>query len=443
MLIILSKALNTEFFIVRKIAFSQSRSFSSFIIRIAIAAVALSVAVMIIASSFINGFQKEIRHKIFGFWAHLHVQPYSLSSSYQNNGVYKYQDFYTGKIKLANVRHIQVSAMKGGLLKTKEDFEGIVLKGVGNDFDWNVFSPYLKRGKIIQGDSTTTQKQILISKLTADRLKIDTGDKVVVNFIGQEMKARAFKVRGIYETGIEEFDKEIALVDISLIQDINSWGRDTVGGFDIFLNESSLFKSRSRTYFLTLFGSLLTKEQFETINKDPIDEWAVKLNYDIHAENLEVASIKDLKPGLFDWLDLQTMNELIILALMILVAVINMITTLLILILDRTHMVGLLKALGSTNASVSRLFLYYALVIVGVGLLLGNTIGLGICLLQQHWHFIKLPQESYYLSYAPISINIAWVVAVNIGTIITCFVLLILPSRLVSRISPVKALRFD
>ena len=435
--------MNTEFFIVRKIAFSQSRSFSSFIIRIAIAAVALSVAVMIVASSFINGFQKEIRHKIFAFWAHLHVQPYSLSSGYQTAGVYKYQDFYTGKIKLPNVRHIQVSAMKGGLLKTKEEFEGIVVKGVGTDFDWNVFKPYLIRGATIQGDSTATQKQLLISKLTADRLKIDTGDKVVVHFIGKEMNARAFRVKGIYETGIEEFDKEIAIADISVLQDINQWGRDTVGGFDIFLNESSLFKSRARAYFLTVFGSLLSKEQFENLNKDPIDEWAVRLNYAIQVESLEVASIKDLKPGLFDWLDLQTMNELIILALMILVAVINMITTLLILILDRTQMIGILKALGSTNTSISKLFLYYALVIVGIGLVLGNTIGLGICFVQQHWHLIQLPQESYYLSYAPISINVAWVVAVNMGTVFTCIVLLIVPSSIVGRISPVKALRFD
>ena len=435
--------MNTELFIVRKIAFSRSRSFSSFIIRIAVAAVALSVAVMILASSFINGFQKEIRNKVFAFWAHVHIKPYTMSSGYEGGGVYKWQDFYKNKQILPDARHIQVTAMKGGLLKTKEDFDGIVLKGVGEDFDWQTFDPYLKYGKMINGDSTATMKQILISKLTANRLEIDTGDKVVVNFIGQEMRARAFRVCGIYETGIEEFDKEIALVDIRVIQDINNWGRDTVGGFDIFLKENHLFKSRSRAYFLSVFGSLLTKERFDELNKDPIDELAVKMNYDIHSENLDVMSIKEMRPGLFDWLDLQTMNELIILGLMILVAVINMVTTLLILILDRTNMIGLLKALGSSNTSVSRLFLYYALIIVGTGLLIGNVAGLGLCFIQQHFHIIKLPQESYYLSYAPISISWAWVAGVDIGTVIVCFLLLILPSRLVSRISPVKALRFS
>jgi lipoprotein-releasing system permease protein len=398
---------------------------------------------MIITSSFINGFQKEIRGKVFAFWAHMHIKPYSLADSYESGGVYRYQDFYTKKNMLPDVRHIQVSAMKGGLLKTKEDFEGIVLRGVGDDFDWEVFKPYLKRGNIIQGDSTETMRQILISKATADRLQIDTGDKVVVNFIGREMRARAFRVRGIYETGIEEFDREIAMVDIRIIQDINGWGRDTVGGFDVFLKENHLFKSRARAYYLSVFGGLLSKEKYEALNKDPIDDLAVKMNYDIHAENLEVQSIKEMRPGLFDWLDLQTMNELIILALMILVAVINMVTTLLILILDRTNMIGLLKALGSSNASVSRLFLYYALVIIGAGLVIGNVVGLGLCLIQQHYHLIKLPQESYYLSYAPISISRSWVAIVDIGTVAICLVLLILPSRLVGRITPVRALRFD
>jgi lipoprotein-releasing system permease protein len=283
----------------------------------------------------------------------------------------------------------------------------------------------------------------LISKATADRLQIETGAKVVVNFIGQEMKARPFRVRGIYETGIEEFDREIALVDIRVIQDINGWGRDTVGGFDVFLKENQLFKSRSRAYYLSVLGGLLSKERYEELNKDPIDELTLKMNYDIHAENLEVNSIKELKPGLFDWLDLQTMNELIILALMILVAVINMVTTLLILILDRTNMIGLLKALGSNNTAVSRLFLYYALVIIGAGLIIGNVTGIGLCLIQQHWHLIKLPQESYYMTYAPISISWTWVAIVDIGTVVVCLVLLILPSRLVGRISPVKALRFS
>ena len=434
--------MNTELFIVRKIAFSNSRSFSAFIIRIAIAAVALSVAVMIIASSFINGFQKEIRGKVFAFWAHLHVRPYSLADSYESSGVYRYQDFYKKKEMLPDARHIQVTAMKGGLLKAKDDFDGIVLKGAGDDFDWETFRPYLKRGNLISGDSTHTTKQIMISKATANRLQIDTGDKVVVNFIGQEMRARAFRVRGIYETGIEEFDKEIALVDIRVIQDVNNWGRDTVGGFDIFLKEDHLFKSRSRAYFLTVFGGLLSKEHFAALNNDPIDELSAKINGDIHTDNLEVMSIKEMKPGLFDWLDLQTMNELIILALMILVAVINMITTLLILILDRTNMIGLLKALGSPNSSVGKLFLYYAFVIVGTGLLIGNVAGLGICLIQQHYHILKLPQESYYISYAPISISWTWVMSVDIGTVVVCLLLLVLPSRLVGRITPVRALRF-
>lgn len=438
-----SKILNHEFFIVRRIAFSNRKSFSAFIIRIAIAAVALSVSTMIIATSLVNGFQKEIRNKVFGFWGHVRIANYSLSQSYKEQGIYKYQDFYTNKAKLPQVRHIQTMAVKGALLKTKDNFDGIVLKGVDQDFDWNVFQQYLLRGSIFSGDSLSLSKQILISRITADRLQIDTGAKLIVNILGNEMKTRIFFVKGIYETGIEEFDKEYALVPISTIQVLNNWGTDTVGGFEIFLKEENLFKSRGKAYLLTLFGALMSKEQLEQLSKDPIDDITTQINYDINNMNLEAESIKNLRPGMFDWLELQTMNELIILLLMIAVAVINMVTTLLILILDRTNMIGILKALGSSDISVRKIFLYYAGFIVGLGLLIGNFFGIGLCLLQKYFHILKLPQDSYYLSYAPVEINWGWIVSMNLATIIICLLLLILPSYIIAKISPVKAIRFS
>jgi lipoprotein-releasing system permease protein len=410
-------------------------------IRISIAAVALSVAVMITASSFINGFQYEIRSKIFAFWAHLHVQPYSLSDTYESKGVYVHQAFYEHP-SLPSVRHIQSTAVKAGLLKSKDEFEGIVLKGAGLDFDWSVFAPYLKRGSLLSSDSDMRTKEILISATTATRLQLDTGDKVIVHFIGEEMRARAFRVRGIYETGIEEFDAQTALIDIRVIQDLNHWGRDTVGGFDIYLQDEQLFKSRNRAYFLALAGPLISPERYAELNLDPLDRVATSINYAIDNDQLEVRSIREMKPGLFDWLDLQTMNELIILLLMVAVAIINMITTLLILILDRTRMIGLLKALGSDDVAVRHIFLLYAASIIGIGLLIGNVVGIGLCSLQAYTHWIKLPQESYYLSYAPVRFNWLWIVSVNIGTIVTCVLLLIIPSSLISRISPVKAIRF-
>lgn len=435
--------MNLEFFIVRKIAFSNRKNFSAFIIRIAILAVALSLATMIIATSMVNGFQKEIRNKVLSFWSHLEITPFSLTNSLHEQGIYKYQDFYKNQNIIPEAKHIQISALKGGLLKTDNDFEGIVLKGVGDDYDWKNFTPYLKSGEIIKTGSENSQRDILISKQTAKRLLLKTGDKVVVTFMGKSIRNRPFKVKGIYETGLEEFDSKYAMVDIAVIQELNNWGSDTVGGFEVFLKEENLFKNRWRSYFLTVFGGLLSEEKYNEMQRDPLETIGEEVYSRMENSKLDVQTIKSITPGIFDWLDLQTMNELIILSLMIVVAAINMITALLILILERTNMIGIMKALGAGNVSIRRLFLLYSAVIIAVGLLAGNAFGIGLCLLQQHFHFITLPQESYYLSYAPVAINWSWILFLNAGTVLTTLVLLIIPSMLVSRISPVKAIRFE
>jgi lipoprotein-releasing system permease protein len=435
--------LKPELFIVRKIAFSSRNTFSAFIIRIAIAAVALSLCTMIVATSMVTGFQKEIRNKVLGFWSHLQIVPFSLTNSLEEKGIYLYQDFYTDKTVFPEIKHIQVTALKGGLLKTNDDFEGVVLKGVGRDFDWNNFAPYLKRGEIIRPDSIETRKNILISKATAQRLQIDTGYKLTVTFMGKTIRNRPFKVCGIYETGLEEFDKKYALVDIGIIQELNNWGPDTVGGFEVFLKEDNLFKSRWKAYSLALFGGFMNKDQQQALAMDPLDKIGAEVYSRMANPELDVQTIKSINPGIFDWLELQTMNELIILILMLVVAVINMITTLLILILERTNMIGILKALGSDNLSIRKIFLFYSAVIIGVGLFIGNFTGIGICLLQQQFHLIKLPQESYYLSYAPVELSLTWVLLLNVGTIITTLLLLIIPTRLVAKISPIKAIRFE
>jgi len=434
---------NLEFFIVRKIAFSSRKSFSSFIIRIAVAAVALSLSTMIITTSLVNGFQKEIRSKVLSFWSHLEIVPFSLTNSLQEEGIYRYQDFYTDKKIIPEAQHIQVTALKGGLLKTNDEFEGIVLKGVGDDFQWKNMLPYLKQGEKINVGEESSQQQILISKATADRLQLKLNDKVIVSFMGRNIRNRPFKVRGIFETGMEEFDKKYAMVDIGVIQELNNWGKDTVGGFEVFLKQENLFKDRSRSYFLTLFGALLSEEKFDELKRDPLENIGEQVYSRMNNPKLDVQTIKSISPGIFDWLDLQTMNELIILTLMIIVAAINMITALLILILERTNMIGIMKALGADNVSIRRIFLYYSAVIIGIGLLAGNVFGIGLCLAQQHFHFITLPQESYYLSYAPVDISWSWILAMNIGTIIFTLLLLVIPSMLVSKISPVKAIRFE
>ncbi len=398
---------------------------------------------MIIATAMVNGFQKEIRNKVLSFWSHLEIVPFSLTNSLQDEGIYKYQDFYKDSTLIPQARHIQVTALKAGLLKTNEDFEGIVLKGTGSDFEWDNFLPYLKAGDRMHPGDAGSQRDILISKTTADRLNLKINDKLVVAFMGRSVRNRPFVVKGIYETGLEDFDRRYALVDIGLIQELNNWGTDTVGGFEVFLKEKELFKSRWKAYYFMLFGGLMNKEHAEEMRKDPIEEIGEKVYAQVNNPRLDVQTIKSINPGIFDWLDLQTMNELIILTLMVVVAAINMITALLILILERTNMIGIMKALGAGNLSIRRIFIYYSAVIIGIGLLAGNVFGIGLCLLQKHFHLLKLPQESYYLSYAPIDMNWSWILALNLATILITLVLLIIPSTLVSRISPVKAIRFE
>ncbi len=404
---------------------------------------ALSICSMIITTSLVNGFQKEIRSKVFGFWAHINIVPFSLTKSFEEAGVYKHQEFYNNKSVLPEAAHIQSVAFKGGLLKTRDAFEGIVLKGIDDDFNLDVFSAYLKQGAMLSPDTNERKKQIIISNATAKRLHLNVGDKAIVNFMGSKVRSRAFNVCGIYETGLDEFDRQYALSSITVIQDLNNWGRDTIGGFEVFLKENNLFKSRAKAYFLTLFGGLLSEETAALLRADPLDEIANSIYFRLPNNQLDVQTIKYQNPGIFDWLELQTMNELIILTLMILVAAINMMTALLILILERTNMIGILKALGSTNASIRSMFIYYALAIIGGGLLIGNAVGIGLCVLQQKFGFVKLPQEIYYISQAPIDMSFTWIIALNIFALLVCTVLLLLPSRIIAGISPVKAIRFD
>lgn len=398
---------------------------------------------MIVATSLINGFQKEIREKVFGFWAHLNIAPFSLTKSYEESAVYKHQKFYDDPKVISEATHIQATAFKAGLLKTKNSFDGIVLKGVGSDFNTQNFMQYLKDGTFFSTDSAVAYKQIIVSQATAKRLQLAIGDKVIVNFMGKQIKSRSFRVCGIYETGLEEFDKQFALSSLAVIQDLNGWGPDSVGSFEVFLKEKNLFKSRSKNYFLTLFGGLLSAENFELFSKDPLDDIADKVYFKIADSGLDVQTIKYQNPGIFDWLELQTMNEIIILLLMILVAAINMITALLIIILDRTNMIGLLKAMGCHNNSVRKIFIYYLIAIIGGGLLIGNVIGISLCLIQFKFGLISLPQDSYYLSKAPIDLQLSWIVTLNVLTLIVCSLFLLLPSRIISGITPLKAIRFN
>ncbi len=408
------QTLSIERFIARKILFNAPKSFSRYIVSIAIVAVALSLSVMIVATALVNGFQHEISSKVFGFWGHIHITKYGFGKSFEDNPVSINQSFYPLLDTMENVRHSQVFANKAGIIKTPDQIEGIILKGVGRDFDWDFFGKYLVRGKTFSAADTSIARDILISGQTASRLKIDTGDVVNVYFIQSPPRVRRLKVSGIYNSGLEEYDKYYALVDIRQIQRLNDWDDTLVSGFEVYLDDVDL-----------------------------LQQTADNIYYGILPPELTAQTIKEIYPNIFDWLALQNMNEIIILLLMALVAAINMITCLLILILERTNMVGILKALGADNVSVRKIFLYKASYILAFGLLAGDLIGIGICWAQKYFQFIRLPEESYYVSIAPVAIDWIAILLLNLATFIVCMAALFIPAVLAGRITPVKAIRFQ
>ncbi len=405
-----------SYFIARRLAFSKQKSFSRLIIRIAAAAVALSVAVMIVSTALVSGFQKEISTKMFGFWGHIQITRYDRNYSFESSPVPSQQPFYPSIDTMPGVRHIQKFATKPGIIKTGHDFEGVVLKGIDRDFDWSFIRKYMVAGDTLELPADSTSFDIIISKITARRLGLATGDKLTVDFIDPNtlrVRARRFKIRGIYHTGLAESDKLFALVDIRQIQRLNAWKNGEVGGFEIFLDDVR-----------------------------QIDELGKKI-YRMMPPELNAITIKQIKPNLFGWLELQSTNERVILMLMLIVATINMITALLILILERTNMIGILKALGASNWSIRKIFLYHATYIILLGLTLGNFLGLTIVWLQWRFQLITLPEETYYVSVAPVSLTGTQLTSINAITLLVCLLFLLLPSYLVSRIRPIKAIRFD
>ncbi|WP_116125098.1 ABC transporter permease [Lewinella sp. IMCC34183] len=438
--------MNLPLFLARGVAKGGSRSISRTIIGIAVAAVAISMAVMVLASALISGFKSEISVKIFGFWGHIHITEEQAATDIMLTSEFPVstdQEFYPGLEDLGpieyrnfgdplssdgellhttgGVRHIQQFILLPGIISSFQegerlaDTEPLILKGIAEDFAWEDFGQYVIEGEELQIVPDTTSRGILISNSTAKRLRIGVGDRVdFVYFSGlREEKTRAFSVRGIYKTGLEEYDSKFAIVDIKQLRRLLNWQDDQVGGFEVVLDDI-----------------------------DDLDAFSDYIHYDVLPQNLYADSIRNKLRELFNWLDIQDYNGIIILILVVLVAIINMMTALLILILERTNMIGTLKALGQDNWSIRQIFLYYAGFIVVVGLLLGNVLGLGLAWLQKTYGIVQLDEESYYLAVAPIKLEWLTILGLNVGTFLVTLLFLVLPSYLVTKIDPVKAIRF-
>lgn len=416
--------MNTERFIAKRIinGSGNSKQLSRPIVRISVLGIALGLAVMILAAAIVTGYQKDIRNKLIGFGSHIQIANYDNNVSDEAQPIEKKQPFIESLKNNPEILHIQMYATKSGIIKTKTDNEGVLLKGIGSDYDWNFIQENLKEGNTFAISDTGISRNIIISKYLADKLELSVNDKMVVYFLTQktdstythyEQRVKAFYISGIYETGFEDVDKRLVLIDIRQIQNLNYWGEDQVGGFEIAIKDYS-----------------------------KIEELGNEVNEQI-GQNLIAKTIKESNQATFSWLDLMDMNAIIVISILIIVASINMISALLILILERTNLIGILKALGATNLSIQKIFLYNAAYLIGKGLLWGNGIGLGIALLQKHFGIFKLDKAQYFMSQVPININLLDILLLNVGTLLCCLLMLIIPSFIVSKITPVKAIRFS
>lgn len=388
--------------------------------RIATLGVATGLAIMIVSVCIVLGFKNEIRSKVIGFGSHIEVLNVYSFNSPESYPIVTDPPFINKIKAVKGIKHVQRYSNKTGILKTDNDFKGIMLKGIGEEYDMGFFEKHLVTGKVPSFSEIKSNNNILISQSIADALGLNVGDKIFAYFFEQSIKMRRFNVCGIYCTNMSQFDNNIVLTDIYTVNRLNNWESRQSSGLELTVNDYDKLNEIDLEVLRTIGGR--------------IDEFGSKYS---------ALTIQELYPQIFDWLNLLDLNVWIILALMSAVAGFTMISGLLILILERTNTIGLLKAMGATNATVRRVFLYFSVFIIGRGLILGNVIGLGFVLLQQHFGLIKLDPATYYVDSVPVLINVWLIFALNIGTLIVSILSLLGPSFLISRIQPAKAIRFD
>lgn len=411
--------MNLEFFIAKRLISTKKykSSISAPIIKIAIAAIAIGVIMMLVSFATGMGLQEKIREKIAAFNGHILIESYDNNSSQVSlMPISLNQDFYPDFKNVSGISHVQAVATKAGIIRTETDFEGVIVKGVGADFKWENFEDFLAEGELPDFKEKLNE-DVLISQYQANRLGLKIGDKVITYFpregFDKTPLLRAFVVKGIYNSGFQEFDELYMLADIRHIQRLNSWEKDQVGGFEVFIDD---------------FNQL--------------DQKGAEV-YDNTSSFLDTRTIKQKYYSIFEWLSLFDFNIALIIGIMILVAGINMITALLVLILERTQMIGILKALGGGDWSIRKIFLYNAAYLIVLGLFWGNLIGLGLLFIQKYFKLFPLNPQTYYVTEVPVYIGWEYILAVNLGTLILCVLMLLIPSIIISKISPVKAMKFD
>ncbi len=414
--------MNLPYFIAQRLIKGrrEGTSFSRPINVIAIVGIAVGLAVMILAVAILTGFKQQIREKVVGFGSHIQITNFDANISFETVPISDAQEFVPKIKQIPGIKHIQVFATKAGIIKTDDEIQGVVLKGIGSDFDWNYFSRNMVDGSVFEVTDTGRTDRVIISKKVSDMLRLRTGDAFAMYFVQEPPRSRRFVISGIYETSLEEFDKIYVFCDIGHIKRLNGWDDDQISGFEIFISDF-----------------------------DRLDEmtYAVRdaIGYRIAEDEAQfkVTNIKFRYPQIFDWLNFQDLNVIIIILLMLIVAGFNMISGLLILILEKTNMIGILKALGSEDSTIRRVFLYQAAYLIGKGLLWGNLIGISLAFIQLKTGLISLDPASYYIKTVPVNLDPLHIILLNAGSMAAIIFMLLVPSQLISRITPVKAIRYD
>lgn len=412
--------MNISSFIARRIAFNQQKSFSRFIIRLSIAATVISVAVMIVTLSFVNGFQETVSGKVFSFWGHIRIglrQP--MKASIAEEEPIQINDSLVRTVKqMPQVISIHPFATKNAVLKTSDEMEGVLVKGLDASYDTTHMKSFMQKGgRWLRFNDSTYSREIVISAYTAKQLRLKLKDRVLIYFIQPDGKMRPDKLTivGIYKTGIEDYDKMFAIGDLKLIRRLNSWSENEIGGYEIFLKDYKQMNPVSHAIF----------------------------ENDLRPALWDTKTIREIYPNIFDWLDIQDTNQGILLTIMTIIALINLITCLIILVLERLRMIGILKALGASNWTVQKIFINHSLIITLTGIFIGLALGLGLMWMQQSTAFIKLPEEAYFTDTAIVKIVWWQVGAVAGGTLLVSFLILLIPSFIVRRIQPIRAIRFS
>ena len=405
--------MNLPLFISRRISKPEDDSFSSTIHNVAIASIGLGLCVMIIAFFILQGFKSTIINKIYSFKGHVIVSKYTMGRSYHEDPVSLTEEIFVNKDQYSFIDHIQEFSHKAGLIKTSEEVDGVVFKGIGKSFSLERFAGNLHSGEFIDFKEEGYSNDVILSTTIASRLKLELEDQFIIHFIQDPPRSRRLTVKGLYETGMEDFDDKIILGDIGLLQRLNDWADTLAGGFEVYLTDV-----------------------------DDIDEDYERLN-DIAGYDLFIQKVSDKYIQIFDWLHLINNNVTIFLVLILFVASFNMVSIVLILIMERTQMVGLLKAVGANNSMIQRIFRYQGMQLILRGLVVGNAAGLGLSYIQYQFKIIKLDPVSYYMSYVPIEWDWGVVLLLNLLVFMVVSLVMMFPVKAISRMQPIKSIKFD